>query len=743
MSYKHCVCVSQTFLIIFLVIHLFLLKAGAQNYNQSELVGVDGNYTVTAANTVLNQYTTLAANVSIGATSFNVTSSASLNSALFGNLAAGDLLLIIQMQGATINTVDTVNYGTVTALNSAGLYEFVTVSSISSNTININTTGCGGLRNSYTTAGKTQIVRVPQLNSLTVNSGASVIPTTWNGASGGIVALQVRGNAVINGTISVDATGFRGGVIENDTSAQVANVPGYRSTASSFGAEKGEGIAGFQTDYDSAGRYGRGAAANGGGGGNAHNAGGGGGANGNNGNTWTGQGVMTNTVLGSAAWALDPGYTANGNTRTNSSGGGRGGYSFSFSNQNALTLGPNQAAWSGDSRQERGGLGGRPVANNPATRLFMGGGGGAGDGNNNSNADGGDGGGIVILFADSVSGTGSINANGQTAPNTVNTHNDAPGGGGAGGTVVVGARALTGITINANGGNGGNQLITNDEGEGPGGGGGGGYISTSGGTVTRNVNGGSSGTTTSASLTEFPVNGATFGAVGETGTTSSVPICLVSDLAITITDGVTSIQAGQPVTYTITITNNGPNNVTNAAVNNTLPASLSGATWSCAPSASCGTTSGTGSISNHLITLDSGTSVIFTLTATLSSGASGTLSNTATVTAPFIATESNTANNSATDNDTITAVPTASSVTVGGRVFGTNGRSVFGATVIMVDSKGEIRYSRTNPLGFYRFAEVPGGQTVILNVKHKSYTFSPRILDVIEDLVDENFIAQP
>ena len=35
---------------------------------------------------------------------------------------------------------------------------------------------------------------------------------------------------------------------------------------------------------------------------------------------------MTTTVTGGRGLALDPGYVANGNARTNSSGGGRGGY---------------------------------------------------------------------------------------------------------------------------------------------------------------------------------------------------------------------------------------------------------------------------------------------------------------------------------------------------------------------------------------------------------------------------------
>ncbi|MDY7231400.1 Ig-like domain-containing protein [Hyalangium rubrum] len=624
----------------------------------ASLVGVDGNYTVTTANEQLNRYTTLAANVAAGATTLQVSSRTELDSPQFGTLAAGDLLMIIQMQGATIDTADAAGYGAVTALNGAGLYELVTVASTSNGAgatlnINLNTTGCSGLRNAYV-ASSTQVVRVPQLASLTVNAGASVVATAWDGTKGGVLALQVQNTLNLNGTLDASARGFRGGAADNAGSAMGTTT--YRTPDATLGAEKGEGIAGYQDVYDGLnGRYGRGAAANGGGGGDAHNGGGGGGANGNNGNLWTGQGVMRGTVTGAAAWALDPGYIDNGNARTNASGGGRGGYTYSSSNQNALTLGPGQATWGGDSRREAGGLGARPVANDPGTRLFLGGGGGAGDGNNAAAGRGGNGGGLVWVVADTVTGTGSIAANGAQGTDTIPGHNDAPGGGGAGGTVMVSARALSGITLNANGGRGGNQLITSDEAEGPGGGGGGGYIAVAGGVVTRNVAGGLSGTSTSAAVTEFPVNGATDGAAGQLGAAvATLPLCLPSDLAITLTDGVTSVVPGSTVTYTLTVTNNGPNAVTGAAVTDTFPAALTGVTWTCAPAAACATTSGTGNIAGALLTLGSGGTATFTVTATVNPAAVGTLSNTATVAPPRSNTDPTPANNSATDTDTLT-----------------------------------------------------------------------------------------
>lgn len=332
----------------------------------SALVGVDGNVTVNTANQVLNRYAPLRTDVAAGATSFVVNNLVNLDSPQFGALAVGDLLMIIQMQGATIDGSDTPNFGAVSALNGAGNYELVTVASITPGgggrgTIGINTTNCSGLRHSYTTAGRTQVVRVPQLANLTVNAGASVAAAPWDGAVGGILALQVQNALTLTGSLNADGVGFRGGVVEQNTSN---NSFIYRSTSDATGAEKGESIAGFGADYDAfGGRYGRGAPANGGGGGNAHNAGGGGGANGNPGGTWNGQGIMTGNFGSPDPWILDPAYQANGNARTNSSGGGRGGYTYSRNNQDARTVPPGDTSWAGDNRQPVGGFGGRPVAN--------------------------------------------------------------------------------------------------------------------------------------------------------------------------------------------------------------------------------------------------------------------------------------------------------------------------------------------------------------------------------------------
>lgn len=491
------------------------------------LVGRDGTRTINAAATVVNAYAALNTGASAGATAITVADIATLSTGFSTDLSQGDLLLIVQMAGATINTTDTAAYGTVTALGNAGRYEFAGVEAVNGNQI---TLACA-LKNSYSgAAGKVQVVRVPQYTTLTITSGGSITAPAWNGTTGGVVAVHAESTLQLDGQINVSAKGFRGGAAPAGKTSAAAGtgVVVYRSTQVNNGAEKGEGIAGYQSDYGPlSGRYGRGAAANAGGGGNSHNAGGGGGANARSGLTWNGQGVMLASVTGGAtAWPLDPGYAlATPDALTNSEGGGRGGYSYSLIGADPLTSGPDdETAWGGDGRREVGGLGGHALDNDPSARLFLGGGGGAGDGNNDAAGRGGNGGGLVFIIAGVVSGAGSILANGEAGEDANSSPGDAPGGGGGGGTIVVHAVNLSSITIAANGGPGGNHTDSSgdNEVEGPGGGGGGGYIAVSGGTPTMLAQGGLGGTTNRASMTTFPSDGATAGNAGQTNGSASV-----------------------------------------------------------------------------------------------------------------------------------------------------------------------------------------------------------------------------
>jgi uncharacterized repeat protein (TIGR01451 family) len=131
-------------------------------------------------------------------------------------------------------------------------------------------------------------------------------------------------------------------------------------------------------------------------------------------------------------------------------------------------------------------------------------------------------------------------------------------------------------------------------------------------------------------------------------------ISVLTDLAVTKTDGSATATAGAAVTYTITVSNAGPIGVVGASVTDVFPITLTGVTWSCvgAGGAVCASPGGTGNLSTTE-TIPVGGSLTYTATGTLSPSATGTLTNTATVTAPTGFFDTLPTNNSASDIDAI------------------------------------------------------------------------------------------
>jgi gliding motility-associated-like protein len=493
--------------------------------------GKDGAETITTNNAVLNRYATLAANAQVGDQSVNVVNIADLsgsapiaggiNPYAVDPISKGDLFLIIQVQGATINAADASSWGGIIDYNNTGNYEIKEITNVVGNTLFF----CPGLQNSYSTGGnkRSMVVRIPRLTTLIINSNASISSLPWNGNIGGIVALESDGDITVNGSIHTNGQGFRGGTdINNKIFFGKYN---YVFNDPAIGGGKGESIAGNETDYQNffGGAYGRGAPANGGGGGNPHNSGGGGGANAaTNGqlNNWNGSGIKENRTSPTnwtAAWDLEAlNFSSN-----ISPGGGRGGYTYLSADRDAITEKTDNPLWKGDYRRNIGGFGGRPL-DYSQRKLFMGGGGGSGEGNNNAQSGGGKGGGIIFIVSfGNVNGSGSVSCKGNNGFDTKNSMRDGTGGAGGGGAILILSKNnIDNIEITADGGSGGNQIFTrpymNKEAEGPGGGGGGGYIGTTPNTnnIKTSVTGGTSGKSESKTITEFTPNGATAGAEG-------------------------------------------------------------------------------------------------------------------------------------------------------------------------------------------------------------------------------------
>ena len=360
-------------------------------------------------------------------------------------LTHGDLVVLIQMKGASIVTANAINFGDTTSLNNAGNYEIGTICEVLSDTVFFFFT----LLNNYTVADKVQLVKFGEYYSANVID--TVKAASWNNTTGkgGVLAIRVEEDLTLNAPLFADSTGYKGGAFYLHGSScsffnPIGNGYAYDATSATElnGAYKGEGVADPPSNLDGA----RGAPANGGGGGNNHNNGGAGGAN------------LTS--------------------------GGNGGGNFSTS----------PAGCTGNFR----GLGGKALNSWSGTKMFLGGGGGAGHANSTMQPyGGGNGGGIIIVIAKNIIGNGhKITANGRVGRST---SYDGASGGGAGGSIIM--NVLTGysgsLTIQANGGNGGNEDddLINNRCFGSGGGGSGGVIYFNGSVpaITTSVAGGIAG----------------------------------------------------------------------------------------------------------------------------------------------------------------------------------------------------------------------------------------------------------
>lgn len=90
--------------------------------------------------------------------------------------------------------------------------------------------------------------------------------------------------------------------------------------------------------------------------------------------------------------------------------------------------------------------------------------------------------------------------------------------------------------------------------------------------------------------------------------------------------------------------------------------------------------------------------------------------------------------------------PTAAGVSVGGRVLTGKGQGISRARLTLQGGNmTEPLYAQSNGFGYYRFADVPAGQTYVISVSAKRYQFSNpiQVVNVFEELTDFNFIAEP
>lgn len=85
----------------------------------------------------------------------------------------------------------------------------------------------------------------------------------------------------------------------------------------------------------------------------------------------------------------------------------------------------------------------------------------------------------------------------------------------------------------------------------------------------------------------------------------------------------------------------------------------------------------------------------------------------------------------------------AASVTVSGRVLTAEGRPIKGARLTLTDANGETRLAVSSSFGYYTFENIAAGETYVVGVHSKRYSFAPRAVSVNDALADLDFIAEP
>ncbi len=92
---------------------------------------------------------------------------------------------------------------------------------------------------------------------------------------------------------------------------------------------------------------------------------------------------------------------------------------------------------------------------------------------------------------------------------------------------------------------------------------------------------------------------------------------------------------------------------------------------------------------------------------------------------------------------TFNFAPTAAGVSIGGRVTTLGGQGIQNVRVTLTGSNGETQTSLTGSFGYYRFNDIPVGETYLLTVFSRRFIFdnSTQIVSVNEELNNLDFTA--
>ncbi|MCL6096364.1 MAG: site-specific integrase [Patescibacteria group bacterium] len=351
-----------------------------------------------------------------------------------GCLAAGDEVMLINLQGTSNNNVN------------VGNYETLTIQSVSTNTVTFTTAktkfyGDGAANDTNigtaTTNQRVMLQRIPNYSNLTVLPGGTLTASAWNGTKGGVLFFRVSGTLDNRGTITMSGNGYRGGAASGAGNTAGTNGESYDGTggvgsSGQAAANRGGGQGGAGTATASVG--------GGAGGGGGYGVGGAGGAGG--GTIAAGDGGISATSCTAGTTTTSSTGGAGGSGCPTGAGGGGGGASSAAGGAagTGFTSGVGGTTSNGAGGGAGGGLSGRTDLS--IMLLGSGGGGGGNPWTTGAPTAGGNGGGIIYINANIVnSSVGGVSNNGVTAGNA--TSYGGGGGGGAGGSIYLNAGTAT------------------------------------------------------------------------------------------------------------------------------------------------------------------------------------------------------------------------------------------------------------------------------------------------------------
>jgi hypothetical protein len=160
--------------------------------------GHSGARVVAAPRTVVNHYAALAQPVAPGDLNAQVSAAVGFTS--------GDLVMLLQMQSVTLTPDSGAPDPVDLNADGVGRFEFARVASMVGVTMNFTRPIVGSFPR------VSQVVLVPEYTDFTVTDAGSVVAATWDGYTGGVLALLCTGTLTNHGALEASHTGGRGGL---------------------------------------------------------------------------------------------------------------------------------------------------------------------------------------------------------------------------------------------------------------------------------------------------------------------------------------------------------------------------------------------------------------------------------------------------------------------------------------------------------------------------------------------------